>query len=221
MHATVLNLTGSGNLPICEYEDIVAENEFAYEGSYFRELFNSSEIHRGGEFIPTDCKSKFSTAIIIPYRHRKDQLEAFIVYIHNFLRQQLIHYRIFLVEQTDSKPFNRAKLMNIGAVHAMKEKFPCLIFHDVDLFPINVGNLYVCTAQPRHMAVFIDKYQFDVVYENYFGGCVAILAATFQFINGHSNAFFGWGGKNHIFFQIFFKMYRFSFDWLLVQCVTV
>ncbi|XP_055304009.1 beta-1,4-galactosyltransferase 2-like [Sitodiplosis mosellana] len=183
-------------LPKCDYEQIIFGNEFAYRGAYFRELLNLNEIRQGGEFIPSECRPEFSTAIIIPYRHRKDQLEAFIVYIHNFMRQQQIHYRIFLVEQNDEKPFNRAKLLNIGAVHAIKEKFPCLIFHDVDLFPMNVGNLYVCTAQPRHMPVYIDKYHFNVVYKDYFGGCVAMRTETFQIINGMSNLFFGWGGED-------------------------
>lgn len=119
------------NMPKCDYEIIIIKNEFTYRSTYLRELINSIEIYRGGEFIPLNCKPEFSTAIIIPYRHRTDQLEAFIVYIHNFVRQQQIHYRIFLVEQTDKKPFNRAKLLNIGAIYAIKKGFPCLIFHDI------------------------------------------------------------------------------------------
>jgi hypothetical protein len=47
------------------------------------------------------------------------------------LRKQQIHYKIFIVEQADSKAFNRAKLFNIGAKYALQENFPCLIMQDV------------------------------------------------------------------------------------------
>lgn len=68
-----------------------------------------------GEFWPEECNPTFSTAIIVPYRNRAGQMKQFLSYIHNFLRKQSIHYKIFIVEQNDEKPFNRAKLFNIGA----------------------------------------------------------------------------------------------------------
>lgn len=53
---------------------------------------------------------------------------------------------------------------------------------------MNLGNLYVCTVKPRHMAAYIDKFYFKLAYENYFGGCIAMRTETFQSINGMSNA---------------------------------
>lgn len=67
-----------------------------------------------GEFWP-DCVPLFSTAVIVPYRDRPDQLKRFLTYFHNYLRKQQIHYKIFIVEQKDEKAFNRAKLFNVGA----------------------------------------------------------------------------------------------------------
>lgn len=64
-----------------------------------------------------------------------------------------------MVEQIDSKEFNRAKLMNIGASAAMKAGYPCLIFHDVDLYPMQIANIYACTKQPRHMSSSINKFR--------------------------------------------------------------
>ena len=58
-------------------------------------------------------------------------------------RGQNLHYRIFLINQTDSNPFNRAMLFNIGFIEAMKEyNWTCIIFHDVDLIPEDDRNIY-------------------------------------------------------------------------------
>ncbi len=55
--------------------------------------------------------------------------------------------------------FNRAKLMNIGFLEALKQyDYQCFIFHDVDLIPEDDRNLYTCPEQPRHMSVAIDKF---------------------------------------------------------------
>lgn len=60
-----------------------------------------------------------------------------------------------------SDAFNRAMLMNVGYVEALKERpFDCFIFHDVDLLPENDRNLYTCPEQPRHMSVAVDKFNY-------------------------------------------------------------
>lgn len=54
-------------------------------------------------------------------------------------------------------PFNRAMLMNVGFVEALKlYSYDCFIFHDVDLLPEDDRNLYTCPEQPRHMSVAVD-----------------------------------------------------------------
>lgn len=80
-----------------------------------------------------------------------------------FLRRQRIHYRIYVVEQVDTRPFNRAKLLNIGAQAAIQAGYPCLILHDVDLLPLKPANLYVCTKRPRHLSSSINKFRYVFV----------------------------------------------------------
>lgn len=58
--------------------------------------------------------------------------------------------------------FNRAKLLNVGFLEALKEDatYDCFIFSDVDLVPMDDRNLYRCGDQPRHFAVAMDKFGF-------------------------------------------------------------
>lgn len=171
----------------CEYNEIIDENRYMYREPYKSSLLDGSDIRLGGEYIPSKCGPKYSTAIIVVYRQREKQLQAFLIYIHNFLRKQQIHYRIFVVEQYDQKPFNRAMLFNIGSIYASQLDFPCLILHDVDLMPMNLGNLYVCSKRPRHMCSSLDKFRFNLPYYGLFGGVVAIETSQYQFVNGMSN----------------------------------
>ena len=56
---------------------------------------------------------KNKLAIIIPYRDRASHLEVFVPYMQEYLKDY--DYKIFVIEQSDSKPFNRGKLLNVGA----------------------------------------------------------------------------------------------------------
>lgn len=67
---------------------------------------------------------------------------------------------------------------------------------DVDLMPLNLGNIYACTKRPRHMSSSIDTFRFNLPYYGLFGGAVALPTETFVDINGFSNMFHGWGGED-------------------------
>merc|ERR1712228_330649 len=113
------------------------------------------------------------------------------------LIKQQLHYRIYLVNQTDSNTFNRAMLMNVGFVEAMKDhNWTCAIFHDVDLLPEDDRNLYSCPDQPRHLSVAVDKFKYRLPYKGIFGGATAVRADQFRKLNGYSNMFWGWGGED-------------------------
>lgn len=185
----------------CQYEDKLKENTYMYTPHYREELLNAEEILSGGEYYPEQCRAKYSTAIIVPYRQREEQLHKFLIYMHNYLRHQDIHYRIFLIEQYDEKPFNRAKLFNIGSIIAAEHEFPCLVLHDVDLLPLNLGSLYACTELPRHMCAALDMWRFHLPYRGLFGGVVSIRTQQFRTINGMSNMYEGWGGEDDDLFE--------------------
>lgn len=73
-------------------------------------------------------------------------------------KQALLSFALQFGEDT----FNRAKLLNVGFMEALKddEEYDCFIFSDVDLIPMDDRNLYRCYEQPRHFAVGMDKFGF-------------------------------------------------------------
>lgn len=111
----------------------------------------------GGWYKPHECNPKDRVAIVIPYRDRADHLPVFLKNIHPLLMKQQIEYGIFVIEQIADGLFNRAALMNVGFLEALKlHQWDCFIFHDVDLIPLDDRNLYRCPDQPRHMSVAVD-----------------------------------------------------------------
>ena len=59
-------------------------------------------------------ENNFNLAIIVPFRDRRQQLDMFVPHMDEFLSDKDIDYTIVVVEQSDDRPFNRGKLLNIG-----------------------------------------------------------------------------------------------------------
>ena len=138
-------------------------------------------VGEGGESKPANCSSNHQVVVIVPYRERPTQLAVFLRNLHPMLIKQQLHYRIYLVNQTDSNTFNRAMLMNVGFVEAMKDhNWTCAIFHDVDLLPEDDRNLYSCPEQPRHLSVAVDKFKYRLPYKGIFGGATAVRVDQFR-----------------------------------------
>ncbi|KAK8742505.1 hypothetical protein OTU49_001921 [Cherax quadricarinatus] len=158
---------------------------------------NHPELEPGGRFRPADCRARHRVAIIIPYRDRIQHLAVFLFHMHPILQRQQIDYAIYLVEQAGTGKFNRAMLMNVGALEALKQyQYDCFIFHDVDLIPEDDRNLYTCPEQPRHMSIAIDSMKYRLPYNDIFGGVSAMTVEQFRKVNGFSNKFWGWGGED-------------------------
>ena len=145
----------------------------------------------GGEHHPP-CHKPHDVAIIVPYRNRAQHLHIFLAHMHPFLISQNIHYKIYIVNQAGTNLMNKGMLLNIGFREALRDfNWSCFIFHDIDNLPEDSRNLYSCSDLPKHMAVIQDGY--ELVYEGYFGGVVALRRRQLEKINGVSNKFWGWG----------------------------
>lgn len=122
------------------------------------------------------------------------------------MRQEL-DYGVYIINQDGEGVFNRAKLMNAGYVEALKEyDYQCFVFSDIDLVPMDDRNIYKCFDNPRHLAVAMDKFNFQLPYKNYFGGVSSLSKDQFLKINGFPNSYWGWGGEDDdIYRRIFFR----------------
>lgn len=157
-----------------------------------------THILPGGKFQPIRCVATSKIAILIPYRDRAEHLRRFSLYIHQFLPAQSLDYVVYVVEQDDSKPFNRAKLFNVGVkeISKLDPERRCFIFHDVDLLPRDQRNLYICTEWPRHLCPAVSALRYRLLYPTLFGGVTSMTKEQYDTIGGFSNSFYGWGGED-------------------------
>lgn len=138
---------------------------------------------------------KKDVCIIVPFRNRAEHLNIFAPHINSFLANQNLSYKILIVEQTDEKPFNRAKLLNIGYDY-VKDQFKNYVFHDVDMIPIEKKASYEVVETPTHYAAIVEQFGWNLAYEQYVGGVTAFDDDSFKKINGFSNQYFGWGAED-------------------------
>ncbi|KAK2578176.1 hypothetical protein KPH14_001368 [Odynerus spinipes] len=121
---------------------------------------------------------------------------------HPLFNAQNLNYRIFVIEQSPMREFNRAKLFNVGYAEATKiNDFHCFIFQDIDLIPQNPNNIYACTKMPRHMSSSVNTFRYNLPYTGLFGGAIALTRKQFESVNGFSNVYYGWGGEDDDFYS--------------------
>jgi hypothetical protein len=123
--------------------------------------------------------------VIVPYRDRHSHLIFFQKQIAEYLSHCKIPFELIIVEQCDTKPFNRGKLLNIGFIEAEKRGCDYVVFHDVDMLPIDVDYSY--SDIPIHLATNIANNP------TYFGGVTIFPNKLFKDINGFPNEYWGWG----------------------------
>jgi len=129
--------------------------------------------------------------LVVPYKNRPEQLQQFKKSILSYIQD--IDYELIIVDQVDDNDFNRGKLLNIGFLHADKLGCDYVVFHDIDMLPIDVDYGYSDTV--LHL---IDDLQtpegFDRVnFDEYFGGVTLFPSTVFKNINGYTNEYWGWG----------------------------
>uniref|UniRef100_A0A8C5N3P3 Beta-1,4-galactosyltransferase n=1 Tax=Leptobrachium leishanense TaxID=445787 RepID=A0A8C5N3P3_9ANUR len=152
---------------------------------------------KNGLYQPKSCRSQQRVAIMIPFRNREEHLLYLLNHLHPFLQRQQLEYGIYVIHQTKEAKFNRAKLLNVGYLEALKQKdWDCFIFHDVDLLPENDFNLYLCDTEPKQMVIGRNTTQYKIVWKYYFGGVTALTRDQFAKVNGYSNSYWGWGGED-------------------------
>lgn len=106
--------------------------------------------------------------------------------------------------------------MNAAYKEVLKrDRYDCIIFHDVDMIPEDDRNMYLCEDNPKHLSPgnninitiinkiiniiisAVDKFKYLLHYGTEFGGVTAMRTEHYRLVNGHSNQFWGWGGEDN------------------------
>lgn len=137
-------------------------------------------------------KSEKLLSIVVPYRNREEHLGKFIPYMEEFFAKSHIPYHIWVIHQLGDKPFNRAKLLNVG--YRLSDSSDYHAFHDVDMLPVDSDYSYI--DAPTHLASQVEQFGWGLPYEGYFGGVTLFNKHDFARINGYSNNYWGWGAED-------------------------
>ncbi|XP_065193708.1 beta-1,4-galactosyltransferase 1-like [Sycon ciliatum] len=160
--------------------------------------YNKTGIQPGGRWSPSDgCVAEQKLALIVPYRNRYEHLRLFLSYMHEYLQRQRLDYAVYIVDQVDEQPFNRAMLMNVGTLEALREfNYTCFVYHDIDNIPVDAMLSYWCESVPVHMSARTDRWNWGLPYFSFAGGVVKQSTDQIFKMNGFSNVFWGWGGED-------------------------
>jgi hypothetical protein len=130
--------------------------------------------------------------IIVPYRNRAEHIATFLQTVPKYFEERKTDYRIIIVHQDDAKLFNRGMLLNVGFTYAEKLKCEYVVFHDVDIIPVDCDYSY--SDKPIHLiSGELEGERKMEMFDEYFGGITIFPSNIFREINGYSNKYWGWG----------------------------
>jgi hypothetical protein len=131
--------------------------------------------------------------VCVPYRNREAHLKEFIPLVGKYLEEQGINYQMYFCHQVDDKLFNRGATKNIAAEWAFKEGCDYIVWHDIDMIPEKNCDYSFPEKNPIHIATNISQMNYELKYEEYFGGAVLFSKEQVQKTNGYSNDYWDWG----------------------------
>ena len=132
--------------------------------------------------------------VCVPYRNREAHMNEFVPHVSKFLEERGIEHTIYLAHQCDDKLFNRGLMKNIAAKHAFDDGCNYIVWHDIDMVPEDDSCDYSFpNVNPQHIAVRISQSDYQLKYEEYFGGAVVFSKEQVERTNGYSNEYWDWG----------------------------
>ena len=132
--------------------------------------------------------------ILIPYRNRKEHLDEFITRVVPIFQKVLKSFKVVVIEQAEGKLFNRGAMKNIAAKIAFDDGCDYIVWHDIDMVPEDDSCDYSFPEEnPQHIAVRISQSDYQLKYEEYFGGAVLFSKEQVERTNGYSNDYWDWG----------------------------
>jgi hypothetical protein len=132
--------------------------------------------------------------VCVPYRNREEHMNQFVPWVSNFLTKKGIDHTIYIAHQCDEYLFNRGLMKNIAAKHAIDDGCDYIVWHDIDMVPEDDSCDYSYPEEnPQHIAVRISQSDYQLKYQEYFGGAVLFSKEQVEKTNGYSNDYWDWG----------------------------
>ena len=131
--------------------------------------------------------------VCVPYRNREAHLKEFVPRVGEYLDSKGIEYCMYFGHQTDDKLFNRGAMKNIAAEQAFKDGCDYIVWHDIDMVPEEGCDYSFPQEKPRHIATQISQMNYELKYEEYFGGAILFSKEQVLKTNGYSNDYWDWG----------------------------
>lgn len=197
-----------------QFGDIFKDQKYLIENIISAE---DNPIEQGGIWAPkmklgAECGPNDIEFIVfvVPFMNRHENLNLFIVNLHNYLRNskkaQFAYEVIVAEQQQNTELFNKGQIINTAVKYAIdkyKERLDCIVIHDVDLVPlVNDSSIdYRCKLMPNHLSnrVLIMKNQWDRVYNKFLtGGIISLRPQHFITANGFSSRYSGWGAEDDV-----------------------
>ena len=134
---------------------------------------------------------------IVPYRDRPLEKEAMRRYFNSLVLPLYPTAVLLFINQSDTRPFNRGALKNIGALYVRRinpYEDCTLVFHDVDIHPTSM-NPNDLTVEPGTV-----KQLFGI--GKALGGIYSIRLSDFIKTKGYPN-YWGWVWEDNLMFRRF------------------
>lgn len=139
----------------------------------------------------------YKTTILIPFRDRDTHLKYFVEHTVPILNEYLPNTKVVVIEQADTKLFNRGALLNIGFKEC-ENKTEYFITHDVDMNPSHEVIRDIYSQEGR------DVIRIRSAHKRSLGGVAKFKHNVIFDINGFPNNIWGWGIEDR---ALFYKCY--------------
>ena len=147
--------------------------------------------------------------VCVPYRNREAHLKEFIPKVGAYLKSKGIDYCMYFAHQVDDKLFNRGATKNVAAKHAFEDGCDYIVWHDIDMIPEEGTDYSFPEKTPIHIATNISQMNYELKYQEYFGGAVLFSKEQVEKTNGYSNDYWDWGMEDD---DLFWRCYLEGYD---------
>ena len=155
--------------------------------------------------------SRHRLAVVVPYRSTSRRVEAKHLVtlcdrLDGHLKRQHTPNQIFILNQVDSRPFNRGALANAALVllngNSLQpfetegsQTFDYVAIHDVDRYPARRNA--TCASASANYYSFPSASPRVLHPTSFAGGVLVVTTSLYRAVNGFSNSFWGWGEEDN------------------------